>query len=241
MKDSDRIEPEKYSSNKEDKEFRGVFVRDRGEGRGPRVAGPKPSDLSKIDQMAAMERLAQNQRNQDAAKLIADAKGNKHAFPIGPSGTRARKTKLAIMGLSAELLDQGDPRYAQCMRLANAYRKVRCREMYVAHGHVSSGVSSLLASASMALGAARFIYEIAADPEIEGRPGLLKTASSLSDSARQNELSAWELCARERVIKERNADGAKEVPWLVSGVSGEQKRGRGRPKKVDVVEGEIDE
>lgn len=157
---------------------------------------------------------------------------------LAGNGAKARKTKLAVMGLSADLLDAGDPRYAACIRLANAFRKARTKEMYELHGHVSSGVSALLASSAMALAAARFLYEAAAGSEGFDRPDLLSKAAKLSDSSRQNELSAWELCSREAVVRHRRDMNAVSLPWLTGGdgakrtgpVGNEYKKA-GRPRK----------
>lgn len=169
-------------------------------------------------------------------------------IPIAPAispkeagnGAKARKTKLAVMGLSADLLDAGDPRYAACIRLANAFRKARTKEMYELHGHVSSGVSALLASSAMALASARFLYEVAASTA-DGRPDLLAKAAKLSDSSRQNELSAWELCSRESILRKRIQDSGPNTPWLTGGESlkfgpaGNEYKKRGRPKKVELL------
>ncbi len=185
--------------------FHGGFVRDRGEGRGIRVSTVKVQALAPAQE----------------------------SVPVGLQASKdkqARKTKLAVMGLSSTILDAGDPRYAACVRLANSFRKVRSREIYDAHGYVSAGVSALLASSALALSAARYLYELAATTE-DGRPGMLKTASSLSDSARQNELSAWELASREAVIKKRNDNNSVSVPWLTADNGGAEKRKPGRPRK----------
>lgn len=207
--------------------FAGGFVRNRGEGRGVRVSKSKTDELPKIDQAEALARLD-----------TMEASKRPHSFPNSSSPTKHRKTKLAVMGLSSSILDAGDPRYAACMRLANAFRKVRAREMYIAHGYVSTGVSALLASSAMALAGARFLYEVAASAT-EGGPSLIKLASQLSDSSRQNELSAWELCSREAVVRKKNNNGVNQTPWLTEGDSGETKRRAGRPRKIEIVlEGE---
>lgn len=161
--------------------------------------------------------------------------------PLGPAlsprlagnGAKARKTKLAVMGLSTDLLDAGDPRYAACIRLANAFRKSRTKEMYELHGHVSSGVSALLASSAMALAAARFLYELAAAGG-EDMSNLLTKASKLSDSSRQNELSAWELCSREAIVRKRVSDNSSAMPWF-TGANGVEYRKPGRPKRVQML------
>lgn len=206
---------------KQDKEatFHGPFVRDRGEGRGVRVSTVKAQDLSQIEPGGAIS-------PQEAGKL---AKG--------------RRTKLACLGIPKAVLEAGSPEYARCVRLANAYKKARTKELFEAHGHVSSGASALLAAASLALAASRFLYEIASTGgESYGisMPQLLKLASSLSDSARQNELSCWELCAREAVIRKRNEANNVAVPWL-TGEAGQERRKPGRPRKVQALPSQVED
>lgn len=207
----------------EDGTFHGGFVRNRGEARGVRVAKAKVTELPIADAEGAQERLL-------------EMKGTNFNGG-GQSPRNARKTKLAVMGIPSHILDKGNPEYARCVRLANAFRKERTKELYIAHGYVSSGVGALLASASLAHSASRFLYELASSTEAApefglGMPQLLKLASSLSDSARQNELSAWELCAREAVIRKRNDQNNVQSPWLVA-PDGAEKRKPGRPRKVE--------
>ncbi len=176
-------------------------------------------------------------------RLEREILANPNVGPGSPPGAssplRVRRTKLACMGLSAAVLDAGDPRYAACVRLANSFRKTRMSEMYISHGYVSSGVSALLASSALALAGARYLYELASVTE-EGRPGMLKTASSLSDSSRQNELSAWELCAREAVVRKRNDQNNVASPWLTQDASGQETRKAGRPRKEHLALSEGD-
>lgn len=217
---------------KDTSQFIGGFVRDRGEGRGVRVAKSKIDELPTVDAFEAQQRMDQMEANKRPGR-----------FPEGPSPLKARKSKLACMGIPSAILEAGSPEYARCVRLASAYKKARTKELYIAHGYVSSGAGALLASASLALSASRFLYEIASSaelyPEAKGAvslPALLKLASGLSDSARQSELSAWELCAREAVVRKRNDASNVMVPWEVQGPSGETKRPRGRPRKESVHE-----
>ncbi len=126
---------------------------------------------------------------------------------------RRRRTKIATMGLSRDILNRADPAYKRMMLLANSYRKVRASELANMHGCVSSGASALLASASLALAASRFLYEKVAET---GEIALLKQAASLGDSARQSELAAWEMSAREGAAK-RKLDASKAgLPWLLT-------------------------
>jgi len=141
---------------------------------------------------------------------------------------RNRRGKLAVMGLSKDILSKGDPRYATALRLANKYRKARSTELAVMHGHVSSGASALLASASLALAASRFLYEKFAETSDRDEPNyaLLKQAASLADSARQSELAAWEMSAREGMVKRKLDAQNQGVPWLRDADGDKAKPGR---------------
>ncbi len=216
----------------DDGTFHGGLVRNRGEGRGVRIARAKVDELPTVSGDEAKSRQLQLESNKRPG-----------SFPNGPSPLKARSTKLACLGIPSAVLDHGDPEYSRCVRLASAYKKARTKELYIAHGHVSSGVGALLAAASLALSASRFLYELASKTPVQpeekgllGMPTILKLASSLSDSARQNELSAWELCSREAVIHKRNASNEQAVPWLVTETGKEISRA-GRPRKVQVALG----
>lgn len=124
---------------------------------------------------------------------------------------RNRKTKIALMGVSKLILDNADPRYKRALLNASSYRKVRTKELAVMHGCVSSGASALLASASLALAASRFLYEKVAET---GDISLLKQAAQLADSARQSELAAWEMSAREGAAKRKLEAAMAGQPWL---------------------------
>ncbi len=140
---------------------------------------------------------------------------------------KKRCTKLSIMGISKAVLDVGDPKYVRCLDMANKYRKVRARELAELHGYVSSGASALLASGSLALAASRFLYErFAEDGGGAYGIGMLKQAAQLADSARQSELAAWEMSAREGLSKRRLDAATAGVPWLAIQDGGKTKDGR---------------
>ena len=140
---------------------------------------------------------------------------------------KGRATKLSIMGISKTILETGDPRYHACLQMANSYRKVRARELAEMHGHVSSGASALLASGSLALAASRFLYErFAQDGGGELGVAMLKQAAQLADSARQSELAAWEMSAREGLVKRKLEASTAGVPWLAIQDGGANKSGR---------------
>jgi hypothetical protein len=149
---------------------------------------------------------------------------------------RGRKTKLAAFGLSPTLIKAGNQSYAACLDAANKYRKMRMKELTQLHGHVSAGVGALLASASLALAASRFLYQAAAS---ECDAATLKQASALADSSRQSELAAYELAAKEGVLKRRGATEAAGQPWLLA-ANGEEKRKPGRKTNAERQERELD-
>jgi hypothetical protein len=190
------------------------FVENRGEGVTPQII-VRPDELGDIDADEAAARLAAR----------ATGEGRKRGWPKGKP--RGRKTKLAVLGIPSGVLAAGNQDYARCVRLASAYRKVRVRELTVNFGYVSSGASALLASAAHALAASRYLYQAAATASGPDVLELLKSGAKLSDSARQNELAAWELAKREGEARKRLAAFNQGMPWMVP-VEDQRKPG---PKK----------
>lgn len=183
----------------------------------PRVEAVQPDELSRKDEAEAEQRLAEQKARKEPGK-----------WPKKRSAAGKRRNTLSVMGIPKDALDAGHAQYAKAVRLARAYRKHRMREFAVSHGYVSAGASSLLATAALALAASRYLYELATSAPIENVPQLLKQASQLADSARQNELAAWELCAREAVARKKTEASSQGVPWLVPQ---QEKKSRGRPRK----------
>jgi hypothetical protein len=155
--------------------------------------------------------------------------------PERPAGAgKGRRTKLAAFGLSPSIIKSGDPRYAAALYQANKYRKTRMKELAQLHGHVSAGAGALLASASLALAASRFLYERYAE-SVDlggGELELLKQASGLADKARAAELAAWEMSAREGVLKRRTEMANAGMPWLAN-VDGTDKQKPGRKTNAE--------
>lgn len=162
-------------------------------------------------------------------------------YHITPS--TGKRTALSTLGLQQEILNNGAPRYKAALDKANKYRKSRMKELARLHGYVSSGAGALLASASLALAASRFLYEAyAADSATDdgGNPAMLQQAAKLADSARQHELAAWELASREGVLRRRQDMATSGTPWLET-KDGEKSRKGGRPTKREVVQRTLEE
>lgn len=194
-----------------------------------RVRPPRPEKLSEPDSVAAMARQEPGYQ-----KPLEEQVSDK--WPAVVTNRSGKKHKLAIMGISEELLERSDPRYREMLRLANSFRRHRAREMMIAHGYVSAGVNAILSNSALSLAASRYIYEKAIET---GEISFFTMYSKLATDSRQNELSAWELCAREAMARKKAAATMGGVPWLTQGPP---KRGKvGRPRKVDVVARETEE
>jgi hypothetical protein len=150
---------------------------------------------------------------------------------------KGRRTKLAAFGMNPTIINAGDPEYAAAVRAANKYRKKRMAELHQLHGHVSSGAGALLASASLALAASRYLYERYAQTPEKGGGDLecLKQASSLADKSRAAELAAWEMSAREGVLKRKTEMASQGMPWLELKDGGDKAKA-GRKSNVQRLE-----
>ncbi len=113
-----------------------------------------------------------------------------------------------------------DAAYAPFARWGRRYASHRRAELARTHGgELSAGVSALIESAGQQLAASRFLSAKAAET---GDADLFQRASRLANDARQNELAAWELAAREaqaRLAAEDADDG-----WLLAPAPEETKR-----------------
>lgn len=205
------------------------FIREQ-KGVGLRVKVTEANELSRpteVQLAEASERLSPE---------LPPGAPRKRGWPKGKKRLGVtRKTKIAVMGIRSEILNAQNPRWAEIVRQAAAYRKARIRELSVVHGYVSAGVAALLAAASLALASSRFLYEIAGNVDVMDMGDRLKKASMLADSARQNELAAWELCSREAVQKRKATASEAGVPWIKSI---DQPSNAGRPTKREVAQRE---
>jgi len=188
------------------------------------VEPPRAKNLEMPDADAGAERLEKARLRQEEIKAKRRALGESaRGYRLGDSPLAGKKSKLSVLGISPAAIDKADPAWVACIKAANAYRRSRNKELYIAHGYVSAGASALLATAALALAASRYLYE---RMSFTGDIALLKQASQLGDAARQNELAAWELCAREAVSRRKHTADQSGVPWLRVQDGGEKKRGR---------------
>lgn len=198
----------------------GGFIRSRSDKHG--ISGPVSLEVPRADELTR-DSLSPAERKALALSNDPDYRGK--------GQKRGRKLKLASTGIPQHLLDKADPAYKAALEGANKYRKYRSGELAVIHGYVSVGASSLLTSAAMALAASRYLYGKVCET---GDLALLKTASQLADSARQNELAAYELSAREGTARRKATAADMGVPWLAA--KDDPKDRGGRPRKASKAE-----
>jgi hypothetical protein len=95
--------------------------------------------------------------------------------------------------------------YAGYVRLAREHRDEHSAVIAatVGGGQLSPGVSSIIASASLALAASRYMYDLGAET---GDARLLGQAATMADRSRTALLTAHELAAREAQARPRTAE-----------------------------------
>jgi hypothetical protein len=88
----------------------------------------------------------------------------------------------------------------------------RRAELFASTGGVSYGVGAMLASAAWLYAGGEFCAERAA---LAGDPDLFKQAATLTATARQHDMAAWELACRE--AKARANAGDRGNAWALPG------------------------
>lgn len=87
-----------------------------------------------------------------------------------------------------------DPRFKPHNGRRLEWQRKRMAELQASHGGVSHGVGAMLNAAAWLYAGGEFAAELAAE---SGDVELFKVAATLTGTARQHELAAWELSARE--------------------------------------------
>lgn len=111
-------------------------------------------------------------RSSDAARAMAKL----------PRRSRFMPRKLAC-----------DPRFAPHNARRLEWQRKRLAELATAHGHADHSVGAMVNAAGWGYAAGEFAAELAAET---GDLDLFKTAAHLTSVARQNDMAAWEMCAR---------------------------------------------
>ena len=134
-----------------------------------------------------------------AVRADRDANGR---WVAGNAAARAQRVRPGARGLLD--VERATGAVRAFGRWGRRYASNRRAELAAAHGGtLSAGAGALVESAALALAASRFLYARGADL---GDVELMRRASALANDARQNELAAWELAAREGAMKRGPAD-----------------------------------
>ena len=142
------------------------------------------------------------------SKTVRSGRDARGRFAAENTEARSGIVRPGPRGFSAAL--KIDPVYAPFERWGRRYASHRRRELAEAHGgELSAGASGLIESAGAQIAASRFLQAKASET---GDADLFKRASALANDARQNELAAWELAAREGKAREER-DERKPDPW----------------------------
>jgi hypothetical protein len=129
----------------------------------------------------------------DTAANLASRRVRGRPFERGNVAAKGRKPALAGLGITTPA---SDPAYRRALGRANRYRRRRCSELAAVYGgYLSAGAAGLIASASLALGASRYLYERAG---VTGDTTLLAQAARLADSAKGLEIAAIDVAQREQ-------------------------------------------
>jgi hypothetical protein len=107
-----------------------------------------------------------------------------------------------------------NPKFEAHNRRRLEWQRARMTELSAAHGGVSRGVGAIVSSAAWLYAAGEFAAELAAEA---GDVELFKQAATLTSTARQHELAAWELCAREGQARPKAPQSAAVAAILAAG------------------------
>ena len=125
---------------------------------------------------------------------------------------------VASLGLSTLDLTEAGGAFSAYRRKAASFRRVACRELAaLAGGTCGAGPSSFIATAAIQLAWSRYLFDLAAKSDDHGSKDhldLVKTASKLGDSSKQNYLGAYELAVREGKLRGELSDGMPDLAAL---------------------------
>lgn len=128
----------------------------------------------------------------ETERALAERERRGRPFEPGNRAAVGRKPALCVMGLP---IGTADPRYRRAARKARNWTQRRIRELATMHGNqLGAGPSGALANAGLALAASRVLYELASET-LDAK--LFQQAADLADKAKQQELFAVGLAARE--------------------------------------------
>jgi hypothetical protein len=169
--------------------------------------------------------------------------GDAAAIAAARAGGLAKAGKVSLMsslGLAGAPVDGAA--FSPYRKKASSFRAAHCRELAaLAGGACGSGPSSMVATAALQLGMSRYLFDLAmhdAAPGSKEHLEIVKSASRLGDSSRQNLLAAYELAIREGKSRGKPA-GVYDVDEVTRRAEHEAEAARAKrraalPQTIDV-------
>lgn len=163
---------------------------------------------------AALVRIEQppaDELSEPAASPFDTVRGERGAdgrFAPGNSVARARKIRAGAHGALVALEAQADPAWRASGKWGRRYSAHRRAELTAAHGYLSAGASAMIDDAASIRADAKYLQ---ARARAAGDAALSRQAASMLAEAKQLELAAWELAAREAKARPKTPDA---YPWL---------------------------
>jgi len=166
-------------------------------GHGSSAKGGSPRiEVLPADELPAANPANTVQPNRDAAGRFT--RGNTEARI-----RRIRPGTGCLIGYAG--LEDCSPEFKRFAQWGRRYASHRRAELARAHGgEISAGVGAIVESGALTMAASRFLQWKASQT---GDTALFKESSQLAATARQHELAAWELAAREAKAR------PKAKPW----------------------------
>ena len=128
-------------------------------------------------------------------------------FLPGNTVARSQRLRPGVRGLVG--IETTSPEFKPFARWGARYGAHRRRELAKLHGgEISAGVGAIVESGAPAMAASRFLQWQASQT---GDAELFKQSSQLAATARQHELAAWELAAREAKARPQRPE---DLPWF---------------------------
>ncbi len=181
-----------------------------------RKGRPGRGDVARIEVLPGDELPAATPANAEPRQR--DSLGR---FQPGNTAARAQRLRPGVCGLAR--IHETAPEFRPFARWGSRYATHRRAELARAHGgEISAGVGAIVESAALTMAASRFLQWKASQT---GDAELFKESSQLASTARQHELAAWELAAREAkarprgpsIVDQIRAEAARELALTSEG------------------------
>lgn len=145
----------------------------------------------------------------DLSSVAHDA--NKRAEQMAALPRTGRRPKITSIGVTKRSFRMMGPEGRAHFEQATRYHRARCQTLYTNFGHVSESVALLVSNSATQNAIARWYINRGIE---DGDDHLVDRGIKYQNAARQMELSAWEMCAREAKAFREVRDRQESIPWV---------------------------